>query len=200
MTYTEWREWMSDGLRQGQDETFQEMKQTKVLRVYSSNVVPGFLQTPGYVAALLENITEFFGTPNDVDQAVPARTARQGLLHDGEHRFRVVVEEQVLRHRIGDAAVMAEQLRYLLSVLPLPTLSFGIIPLGAVRAVWPLEAFYLYDDRHASVENLTAQIEVINSTEIADYGRAFEELEKAAVYGDAVNALITAALGVLEVA
>lgn len=52
------------------------MERTALLRVYTSNVVPGFLQTASYVRALLGTITDFLGTPDDVDQAVTARTTR----------------------------------------------------------------------------------------------------------------------------
>ncbi|MER7336896.1 DUF5753 domain-containing protein [Streptomyces sp. NPDC000075] len=197
MTYTEWRELMSDGLRQGQDQVYADMEKTVLLRVYSSNVVPGFLQTPEYVRALLHNITDFFGTPNDVDQAVDARTARQRFLHEGDHQFRVIVEEQVLRHRIGDASTMREQLQHLLDSLTVPSLRVGIIPFGAERSVWPLESFYLYDDRQTLVENLTAKVDVKAPAELADYLRAFVGLSKSAVHGDNARVLIESALAAI---
>ncbi len=36
-------------------------RQTRVFRVYVSDVVPGFLQTPGYATALLSSIADFRG-------------------------------------------------------------------------------------------------------------------------------------------
>jgi hypothetical protein len=64
--------------------------------------------------------------------------------------------------------------------------------------VWPLEAFYLHDDVQAVVETLTAEVNVTQPRELADYAKAFTELAKMAVYGDAARALIQAAIDALE--
>jgi hypothetical protein len=103
----------------------------------------------------------------------------------------------VLRSRIGSADVMAAQLGHLLTVMPLTSVSMGIIPFTAQRGVWPLEAFYMYDDRHAVVETLTAEVNVTQPREIADYLKAFAGLQKLAVYGGAARALITSAIDAL---
>lgn len=83
------------------------------------------------------------------------------------------------------------------AVLPLASLSLGVIPLGAERSVWPLEAFYLYDDRRTVVETLTAEIQITQPREIRDYTRAFGELTHSAVHGDAARARIDEALTAL---
>ncbi len=41
---------------------------------------------------------------------------------------------------------MKGQPRHILAVMPLASVSLGIIPFTAQRTVWPLEAFYLHDD------------------------------------------------------
>ncbi|MBD0695704.1 helix-turn-helix domain-containing protein [Streptomyces sp. CBMA123] len=192
--YMEWRRLHRTGLRRVQEDFYTLHQEAQACRVYVSNVVPGFLQTPAYATGLLASITRFQGTPNDVPEAVVARVARSRFLYEGNHRFAVVMEETVLRNRIGDAEVMAGQLRHLLTALPLASLSFGVVPFGAERTMWPLEAFYLYDDRRAVVETLTAEIQVTQPREISDYARAFGELSKAAVYGDAARTLINEAL------
>ncbi len=193
--YMEWRRIHRGGLRRVQEKSLRQYATTRVNRVYVSNVVPGFFQTAAYATALLKTITAFQGTPDDVTEAVAARVARSRFLYEGNHRFVVVMEEGVLRHRIGTPETMRGQLQHLLTVLPLPSVSLGIIPFGAERTVWPLEAFYMHDDQEAGVETLTAKIEVVQPRELRDYGRAFEGLAKMAVYGDTAKALITAATG-----
>lgn len=195
--YMEWRRLHRTGLRRTQEDFYTRHKEAQICRVYVSNVVPGFFQTPGYATALLKSITQFQGTPDDVSDAVAARVARSRFLYEGGHRFAVVMEETVLRHRLGDAATMAGQLRHLLAVMPLASVSLGIIPFGAERTVWPLEAFYLYDERSTLVETLTAEINVRQPREIADYVRAFTQLSHSAVYGDAARELIHSALTAL---
>ncbi|MFE3070820.1 helix-turn-helix domain-containing protein [Streptomyces sp. NPDC059247] len=196
--YIEWRRLQRNGLRKVQEDFYTLHERSALCRAYVSNVVPGFFQTAPYATAVFHAVTRFLGTPDDVAEAVASRVARGRLLHEGGHRFAVVMEEWVLRSRIGDSETMVDQLRHLLAVLPLASVSLGIIPSTASRTLWPPEAFYLYDDRRVVVETLTAEINVTQPREIADYTRAFAELTKMAVYGDAAKARIIEAMDVLK--
>ncbi|MFD7453359.1 helix-turn-helix domain-containing protein [Kitasatospora sp. NPDC059827] len=193
--YLEWRRLHRNGMRRTQEDFYTRHERTSLVRAYCSNVIPGFLQTPAYATTLLTSITRFQGTPNDVTEAVAARIARSRFLYEGRHRFVVLVEEWVLRSRIAPPDAMLGQLRHLLAVMPLPSLSLGVIPSTAQRnGSWPLEAFYLYDDRRALVETLTAEINITQPREVADYLKAFRELATMAVHGDAARELIDSAI------
>jgi transcriptional regulator with XRE-family HTH domain len=196
--YLEWRRLHKDGMRKVQEGWYTLHEQTRVCRVYVSNVPPGFFQTPGFATALMGQITRFQGTPNDVAEAVAARLARSRFLYEGGHHYAVLMEESVLRYRTADIDAMRGQLRHLLAVMPLASVSLGIIPFTAQRTVWPLEAFYLHDDTVAMVETLTAEIKVTQPRELADYAKAFSGLAEMAVYGDAARALIRTAIDTLE--
>jgi transcriptional regulator with XRE-family HTH domain len=196
--YKEWRRLHQGGMRQVQEDWYALHEQTRHCRVYLSNVPPGFLQTPAFATALMNQITAFQGTPNDVAEAVAARVARSRFLYEGGHRYVVLLEESVLRYQTADPEAMRGQLRHLLAVMPLASLSLGIIPFTAQRTVWPLEAFYVHDDTMAVVETLTAEIKVTQPRELADYMKAFAGLAEMAVYGDAARALIRAAIDALE--
>ncbi|WP_221357722.1 helix-turn-helix domain-containing protein [Streptomyces beigongshangae] len=196
--YMEWRRLHRNGMRQVQEDWLALHEQTRHCRVYLSNVPPGFLQTPAFATALMQQITRFQGTPDDVAEAVAARVARSRFLYEGGHRYVVLMEESVLRFRTADPEAMRGQLRHLLAVMPLASVSLGIIPFTAQRTVWPLEAFYVHDDTMAVVETLTAEIKVTQPRELADYAKAFAGLAEMAVYGDAARALIRAAIDALE--
>lgn len=196
--YMEWRRLHRNGMRQVQQDWYALHEQTRICRVYLSNVPPGFLQTPAFATALMNQITAFQGTPDDVAEAVAARVARSRFLYEGGHRYVVLMEESVLRFRTADPEAMRGQLRHLLAVMPLASLSLGIIPFTAQRTVWPLEAFYVHDDTTAVVETLTAEIKVTQPRELADYAKAFAALAEMAVYGDTARALIRAAIDALE--
>lgn len=108
--YIEWRRLQRTGLRRLQ-ESFQPLfERTRLFRVYCPNVVPVFFQTPGYASALLSAISVFHGTADDVEDAVAARISRSRILHAASHRFAIVIEESVLRYRIGEPDTMAGQL------------------------------------------------------------------------------------------
>ncbi|MFG3142489.1 helix-turn-helix domain-containing protein [Streptomyces sp. NPDC048211] len=196
--YLEWRRLHRNGMRTVQEGWYALHEQTRVCRVYVSNVPPGFFQTTAFATALMGQITAFQGTPNDVSEAVAARVARSRFLYEGGHRYVVLMEESVLRFRTADPDAMRGQLRHLLAVMPLASVSLGIIPFTAQRTVWPLEAFYLHDDDVAVVETLTAEIKVTQPRELADYAKAFAGLASMAVYGDAARDLIRAAIDALE--
>ncbi|MEV7119897.1 helix-turn-helix domain-containing protein [Kitasatospora griseola] len=195
--YVEWKRLQRTGLKRLQDSYVPLFERTRVFRVYCSTVVPGLLQNHGYATALLSSITRFRGTPDDVADAVSARLARSHILREGDHRFAVIVEESVLRYRVGDADAMSGQLGYLLAVMSLPAVSLGVIPFSAERDIWPLETFSVYDNEQAQVETLTAAVTVTAPGEIAQYLSAFQKLSGMAVYGAQARALITAAIDAL---
>ncbi|WP_244290850.1 Scr1 family TA system antitoxin-like transcriptional regulator [Streptomyces virginiae] len=126
--------------------------------------------------------------------AAESRIERSRVLHEGSHRFALLPEETVLRYRIGDASAMAGQLGHLPAVMALPNVSLGVIPFTAQRFVRPLGAFHLFDGRQASVELLTAAVNVTAPSEVATYAEAFSELSELAVCGAPTRALISDAI------
>ncbi len=196
--YVHWKKLHRHGMRRAQEEVVPLYEQTRLFRVYCSNVIPGMVQTEAYAAALLSTIAAFQGTPDDSRAAAASRVERSHVVHEGNHRFALLVEETVLRYRIGDTETMAGQLGYLLAAVALPNVSLGVIPFTARRTAWPLEAFYLFDDRRVSVELLTAAVNLTAPSEIATYTKAFSELATIAVYGQQARTVISEAITSLE--
>ena len=196
--YVEWRRVQRTGMRRFQEARVPLYERTRIFHVYCSNVIPGFLQTPAYATALLTQFTEFHGTPNDVPEAVTARMERSRILRHGDHRFAMVVEESVLRYRIGDDETMAGQLGHLLAVMSLPSVSLGIVPFATPRTLWPIETFNIFDAETVAVELLSAAVTINAPSQVKQYLTAFEQLAGLAVYGSAARTLITSAIDALE--
>ncbi|MEV7252018.1 helix-turn-helix domain-containing protein [Streptomyces cyaneofuscatus] len=192
--YVQWQRIHRDGMRQVQECTVPLYERTAHFRVYASNVMPGMLQTPEYATGLLRSITTFQGTPDDVADAVRARMARSRVVHEGNHRFALLIEGAVLHYRVCQGTELAAQLRYLQEVMARPNVSLGIIPLEARRTVWPLEAFYAFDDAQMAVETLTAAVNITAPSKVHTYLRAFVEMSRMAVYGAAARSLIVKAV------
>ena len=126
------------------------------------------------------------------------RFDRLRLLREGDHRFLVVIEESVLRNVIGGPEVMAGQLGHLITVASLPSVSVGVIPMGLERAAaWPVEDFWIFDERPVNVELVSGWLTLTQPREIAMYGRTFGELPDIVVRGAQARALITAAIDAL---
>lgn len=197
--YTEWKRTARTGLRQLQDSYTKLYRSTEVFRVYSTTLVPGFLQTEGYARALLSANARFLGIPDDGAEAATARLERSRIIHEAGRRFVLLIEEAVLRYQLGDSDAMAAQLGNLLSAGALPAVSLGVIPMNtADRPLWAAETFNIYDTALVSVELLSAQVNITQPTEIALYAAAFEQLRQMAVYGADARALIVKAIDALR--
>jgi transcriptional regulator with XRE-family HTH domain len=196
--HVQWRRLQRSGLRRLQESTGDLYQQTKTFRVYVSDVIPGFLQTPGYAAALLSSIADFRGTPDDVSDAVAARMRRNAVLSNGARRFSFVLEESVLRYRLCSAETMAAQLGHLLGVMDLQNVAVGIVPFSAQRTVWPMPTFTIFDDTRVHADTLDAASTLTQPSQVELYARAFERLSQGAVRGAAARSLIAGALASLD--
>jgi transcriptional regulator with XRE-family HTH domain len=173
-------------------------EQTTLFRIYEHNVIPGLFQTADYSAAMLSFWIDFLETPSDLEEAVATRMERQRVIYQRGKRFAVVLEEQALRTWFGDAGTQAGQLDRLLAVMSLPNMSVGIIPLMRERAGVPSAGFWMFDNALVALETPTASIEVTRPNEIELYGRMFEHLQTAAVYGRDARALVARTINELS--
>ncbi|MYQ82269.1 MULTISPECIES: helix-turn-helix domain-containing protein [unclassified Streptomyces] len=194
--YTEWRRVQRTGLRGVQQARTSLYDRTKVMRVYSSSVIPGMLQTRAYAAALLSEIARFNRTPDDSAAAADARMERSQVIHRAGRRFPILIEESVLHRQIGGPDVMADQLGHLLQMAGLPSVTLGIIqaPSGAM---WPLETYTVFDAEQVTVELLTSAITITAPSEVAQHVSAHEEMSAAAVRGPGALRLIARAVSAL---
>lgn len=183
------------GLKHAQESVLPLWERTRRFRIYSSWLIPGPLQTAPYIAALLTSIRDRRRLADDVEQAVRVRVDKQRVLHQGDHRFAIILEESVLRYRIGGPEVMAGQLRHLLVTASLPSVSLGIIPMAVDRTrLWPVEGFFLFDEAEVNVELVSAHLSVKHSHEIDMYAQTFSGLSELAIYGPPARDLIGAAI------
>lgn len=196
--FVEWRRMERTGLKRAQEAVLPLWERTRIFRAYSSWLIPGAVQTPAYTKAILRAIAARRELPDDTDEAAAVRTDRLRLLREGDHRFFVVIEESVLRNIIGGTEVMAGQLGHLITVASLPSVSLGIIPMGLERdVVWPVEDFWIFDDRQVNVELVSGWLTLAQPREIAMYSKAFSDLSDLAIRGAKARALITAAIDAL---
>lgn len=196
--YVEWRRMERSGLRRAQESVIPLWERTRHFRAYSSWLIPGPLQTRAYIEALLTAIRDRRSLPDDLDAAIQVRVDKQRVLHEGARRFAVILEESVLRHRIGGADTMAGQLGHLLSLATLPNVSLGVVPLSANRsALWPVEDFWIFDDAQVSVELVSAFLTITQPHEIGMYAHTFADFAELAVYGAPARSLITSAIDAL---
>ncbi|GIF96781.1 helix-turn-helix domain-containing protein [Catellatospora citrea] len=195
--FVEWRRMERTGLRKAQESVLPLWERTKRFRAYNAWLVPGILQTRDYTKAALESIASHRGTPDDIDEAVDVRMAKQRVLYTGGRRFAVLLEEPVLRYRLGGSDTMRGQLEHLIALSSLPAVSLGIIPMRVDRVRWPVEGFWVFDDSRVNVELVSGWLTVTHPNEVAMYLRAFSDMANIAVHGSAARRLITVAIETL---
>ena len=102
-----------------------------LIRAYEPQVVPGLLQTEGYIRAI--TAASFPSAPEDfIERSVALRLTRQHLLfRPGPPRYWVVMDETVLRRPIGGRKVMRAQLEHLIDTAGKPNITIQVIPFAA---------------------------------------------------------------------
>jgi transcriptional regulator with XRE-family HTH domain len=101
------------------------------IRLFCSEVVPGFMQTRRYADA----VVRFFNPrlpAEALDVRVGFRMQRRQTVLDGPDRpaIAVVLAEQALKMEVGGVDVMAEQLRDLAEIAKLPNVTVRVLPTG----------------------------------------------------------------------
>jgi transcriptional regulator with XRE-family HTH domain len=98
-------------------------------------VVPGLLQTEDYTRALLHA----YGTDaKSIDRVIDSRRERQELLDRAEPpKIFTILDEAVLRRRVGGTSIMTRQLQHLLTLAERKTVTIQIVPflVGAYEAI-----------------------------------------------------------------
>jgi transcriptional regulator with XRE-family HTH domain len=112
-----------------------EMEEKAVaLYEYQSMVVPGLLQTPDYVRALLSRRAG----GELLENRVRARLSRQPrYLAEGGPAYIVALDESCLLHPVDSPAVMRDQCAHLLSVGQLPNIRIQVAPTGRFDLLRP---------------------------------------------------------------
>jgi transcriptional regulator with XRE-family HTH domain len=167
------------GMTQELKSLVQQESDAESIRNYEPILIPGLLQTPEYTRAVISSFIDF--TAEQVEQRVEARRLRQRLLNsDSRPGIYVIIEETALRRPIGNAEVMAGQLRWLNHLARRPDIRMRILPLslGAHSGVNGPFVIMDYPDGTPIVhlENETYSHSVDESKPVAKYVGIFKQL------------------------
>jgi hypothetical protein len=106
--------------------------EASAVRSFDPAALHGLLQTSDYTRALMRALLPNHSA-DQIEQLVELRGRRQEALTRSEHplELSVVLDEAVLNRRVGDAAVMREQLRAILEVIGIPHVHVQVLPFAA---------------------------------------------------------------------
>ncbi|WKV72237.1 helix-turn-helix domain-containing protein [Streptomyces sp. PCS3-D2] len=184
---TAWRLIRRMGVHKAQQQTRALEKEMGLLRLFQPALVPGLLQTPEYIRAILSR----HDLGEDVlNKTISARLDRQQALYDSSKELHFVITEPVLRWRIVTASRMAEQLDRIVSLSRLPHIDVRIVPLSVRQQDIANHAFVIRDDRTVTVETTHAEIVVTDPRDVALYLHKFEGFADMALSGGEARAML----------
>jgi len=101
-------------------------------------VMPGLLQTAAYARHIISSYSRVEPiTPGMIERLVKVRMRRQQVVErESGLNLSVVIDESVLQRRVGDEAVMRDQLQRLACEADRPNLTLHVLPLEAGHPVF----------------------------------------------------------------
>jgi transcriptional regulator with XRE-family HTH domain len=189
-----WWEEFSDTLSEDYQQFIGLEHEASSINIWHVDVVAGLLQTEGYARHIISSYSRVEPVaPGMVGRLVRVRMRRQQVLDREELQLSVVLDESVLRRRIGDDAVMHEQLHRLAREAERPNLTLRVLPLDGQHSVFG-ESFVIFrfgDDSDAMLQDVV-------STEQLRSGFILEGERETYLHRIAFQMLCDAALGPAE--
>jgi transcriptional regulator with XRE-family HTH domain len=160
----------------------------KSITAYTMYYIPALLQTEEYARAIIKGIAVRIA-PEILQQRVEVRLQRQLLLkEENRPRYRVLLDEGVLRRPVGGSAVMAAQLERVLQAEREAQVTFQVIPFDIGAHASADVHFVLLEFAEESnispvvfTEGLTVNQYLERSEDIARYREAIELLRDSAL-------------------
>lgn len=176
--------------------TYVDLEEAAVsLSFYMPMLIPGLLQTPGYVRALHEADLQNY-TPERVEAAVEVRSKRQQILtRNPPLQLSVVLDEAVLHRVVGGPVVMGEQLDRLIVAGKLTNVTINVIPFTvgahpAMDSLFEILDFGATAPQVVYVEGLMGYIYLDRAQDISRYVKVFDHLRALALAPEESAALI----------
>jgi transcriptional regulator with XRE-family HTH domain len=114
------------------------------MAIWHVDVVTGLLQTEAYARHIIASYSRVEPmAPGMIGRLVGVRMRRQQVLNREDLQLSVVLDESVLKRRVGDESVMYEQLQRLVREADRPNLTLQVLPLDAQHTVFG-ESFVIF--------------------------------------------------------
>jgi transcriptional regulator with XRE-family HTH domain len=160
------------------------------ISIWHVDVVPGLLQTEGYARHIITSYDSVEPVPTPaVGRLVRVRMRRQQVLDRDGLKVFLVLDESILRRRIGTPAVMYEQLSRLAVESKRDNIDIRILPLDAHHTVFG-ESFVIFGFGVAG----EASLQDVVSTEQLKSGFIIEGERDTYLHSRAFEALVASSL------
>lgn len=160
------------------------------IQAYEALLVPGLLQTREYARAAIRAARPDLA-PAEIERRVDLRLARQRLLDgDDPPEMWLVLDEAVLRRRVGGPEVMRDQLEHLSAAAQATNLTLQVLPFESGEHAGMDGAFVILgfpdiaDPDVVYLDNATGGLYLETDEELRRYTLMFDHLRAAALKPD----------------
>jgi transcriptional regulator with XRE-family HTH domain len=200
-----WWEEFADSLSSDYQQFIGLEHEASSIAIWHVEAVPGLLQTEAYARHVISGYSHVEPiAPAMIERLVKVRMRRQqALTREPALQLSVVLDESVLKRRVGDESVMDGQIKRLLHAAGQPNITVQILPLDAQHTVFA-ESFVVFrfgPDNDAmlqdvvSAEHLRDAFSVEGERETYLHRIAFRMLTDAALDPSASRALMLETAG-----
>jgi hypothetical protein len=185
-----WWEEFTDSLSEDYKQFIGLEHEATSMAIWHVDVVTGLLQTEEYARHIIGSYSRVEPVaPGMIGRLVRVRMRRQQVLDREGLQVSVVLDESVLKRRIGDEAVMYDQLQRLVKEADRPNLTLQILPLDAQHSVFG-ESFVIF----SFGQDADAMLQDVVSTEHLRSGFTLEGERDTYLHRIAFQMLVDAAL------
>jgi transcriptional regulator with XRE-family HTH domain len=189
-----WWEEFADSLSDDYQQFIGLEHEATSMAVWHVDVVTGLLQTEAYARHIISSYSRVEPVaPGMIGRLVRVRMQRQQILNRDELQLTVVLDESVLKRRIGDEKVMYDQLQRLAKEAERPNMTLRILPLNTQHTVFG-ESFVIF----GFGEDTEAMLQDVVSTEQLRSGFTLEGERETYLHRIAFQMLAEASLGPAE--
>lgn len=162
-------------------------KRAKRISWFHPLLLPGALQTPNYVRAVMSSGAL---SPAQVEERVAARLQRSQVVEEAHRQLNFVLTTGALGWRVGSPDVMASQIDHLIEASRRPNVRLGVVPWGTEVKVFPPCGFDIYDDHTVVVGVVGGSAYYNDAADVARYVEMFAQLDLLAVFGDEARTVL----------
>ncbi|MFF7031438.1 helix-turn-helix domain-containing protein [Streptomyces albidoflavus] len=179
-----WRLLKRVGVHKGQQAAKALEAQMSTLQLFQPALVPGLLQTPEYIRAVLKrhDLSE-----DALARTISGRLERQAVLYDSAKSLQFIITEPVLRWRIVPPQMMAAQLDRITSLSRLPHVDIRVVPLAIQQQDIPNHAFVIRDGRMVTIETVHAEVVVTDPRDVDLYVEKFNGFASVALSNEKLH-------------
>jgi transcriptional regulator with XRE-family HTH domain len=143
-------------------------KNSKTIRSYFNQVIPGLLQSEDYMRAVFQSLVQ--PDQENLNRVVKSRLKRQNILNSKRISLTFVLGEGALRTSFGSKSILKGQLKHLIEIIETrPFTEIRVLPWQRVLNRFILDSFVIYDERTVNIEVLKGELDLWTEDDVHYY-------------------------------